>query len=61
MEPNVTITIKDYGETIAINVKGTESYKEILGLLEHAKMQIMCRYNKDYFSEGVSEDDIFLD
>lgn len=60
-EIEIKITHFPKEDIIRMNVEGTRDYTKILGLLEHAKMQMTCTYNKDVFepSDRSEDDDLF--
>lgn len=47
-------------DSILVRSKGDTSYSKLLGLLEHAKMQLMCQWNEEYYKkDGSADDDLF--
>lgn len=59
MKTVITITHDPEKESIKLDVKGAKGYVEILGIIEHAKMQLMCTYNKDVFEPNEDDESLF--
>jgi hypothetical protein len=64
MDKDVTITIRHDKEAgrVKMEVDGATAYTEILGIIEHVKMQMTCAYNKDIFTpdDNQADDDLFF-
>jgi hypothetical protein len=59
MKTILTIEFDEETEMFKIDIEGDNGYKNILGMIEHAKMQLFCDYNKDIFEPKEDDESLF--